>query len=81
MHQQIQAGTSKRIEEGYSAGMRRDACASEHRIPLGKAKPGPGHGEYLHAELCGDPVRMRVGDERRHVAQIENQTTRVSDPS
>jgi trimeric autotransporter adhesin len=42
-------------------GIRQDAWANSHRIPVEEAKPKDEHGTYLHPELFGAPETSAVG--------------------
>ena len=45
-------------------GIRKDAFAEAHRIPVEEAKPQGEQGKYLHPELYGQPEAKRVNHER-----------------
>jgi hypothetical protein len=42
-------------------GIRQDAYANTHRIPVEEAKPANERGLYLHPELFGQPAEKQVG--------------------
>ena len=42
------------------AGIRHDAYANAHRIPVVVQKPAVGRGKYLHPELYGTPGSLSV---------------------
>jgi hypothetical protein len=41
-------------------GIRQDAWANAHRIPVEEEKPGSERGYYLHPELFGQPEQKNV---------------------
>jgi hypothetical protein len=41
-------------------GIRQDAYAKAHRIPIEEDKTGDEKGKYLHPELLGQPAEMSV---------------------
>jgi hypothetical protein len=62
-------------------GIRQDAWANAHRIPVEETKPAEDQGRYLHPELHdGEPVtaiaRARATAERHHSASTARQSAR-----
>jgi hypothetical protein len=55
-------------------GVRQDAWANAHRIPVEQSKPEEDRGRYLHPELFGAPQEMAVRAARRPTVQKLEQT-------
>jgi hypothetical protein len=62
-HNRFVIRTSKpRVEVSWQVtGIRHDAYADAHRIPVEEDKPLPEQGRYLHPELFGAPAEKAVG--------------------
>jgi hypothetical protein len=55
------AGGSPRMKVSWQVtGIRQDAWANAHRIPVEEEKPGSERGYYLHPELFGQPEQKNV---------------------
>ncbi len=52
-------------------GIRQDAWANAHRIPVEEEKPELESGYYLHPELYGQPIQ-KSADRARHAEQMKN---------
>jgi trimeric autotransporter adhesin len=62
-HNQFQIRTSlPNVEVSWQVtGIRQDAFANAHRIPVEEVKPPQEQGHYLHPELYGAPAELAIG--------------------
>ena len=61
-------------------GIRHDAWANAHRIPIEENKNAEEHGAYLHPDLFGQPPEKEVGYARRKSVEQKPQPTKPSQP-
>jgi hypothetical protein len=59
----ISGGTSGGRVSWQVTGIRHDAFAEAHRIPIEEDKPAAERGHYLYPELYGQPADRRIGAE------------------
>ena len=55
------SGTTSLKVSWQVTGIRQDASAQAHRIPMEEVKPASEKGRYLHPELFGQTQEQRIG--------------------
>ncbi len=56
----IAGGTAGMEVSWQVTGIRQDAYANAHRIPIEETKPAPERGRYIHPEVFGKPASMSI---------------------
>ncbi len=56
----IAGGTTGMEVSWQVTGIRQDAYANAHRIPIEETKPAPERGRYIHPEVFGKPASMSI---------------------
>jgi hypothetical protein len=77
-HFKISGGTAGMRVSWQVTGIRKDAFAEKHRIPVEELKPAGERGTYLHPEVFGQPANRGVNYER--MKSMERPVREIPEP-